>query len=177
MSRYLPTAFAQLHFAWKLYDYALDGRIDREGLDRPITFESDDQRYVWVLPEQIFENDDDFILAFQNNLTIAFGAASITLDRARHEAGFDLPDPIENEREQCIALIYQIRCAFAHDIAEPTWSIKPRYERAYEFGRMEFDLSNLHGEAFRYEHIGGPDRLGAIKDFANDQNLLSPRVR
>ena len=29
---YLPTAFAQLFFAWKLYNHALDGKISREEL-------------------------------------------------------------------------------------------------------------------------------------------------
>ena len=33
---YLPTAFAQLAFAWKLYNYGLEGKIDREALDIPL---------------------------------------------------------------------------------------------------------------------------------------------
>src|ERR1700730_17316726 len=34
--KYLPTAFAQLRFAWKLYNYALEGGVDLERLDVPI---------------------------------------------------------------------------------------------------------------------------------------------
>lgn len=37
--KYLPTAFAQLQFAWKLYNYALDGNINLDALDVPITFQ------------------------------------------------------------------------------------------------------------------------------------------
>jgi hypothetical protein len=175
--QYLPTAFAQLFFSWKLYNYALDGKIDRESLDSDITFQSEDQRQIFVLPNRIFDNDSDFILAFQNNLTIAFGAAAITLDRARHEAGHDLPDPIQSDNDQCIALIYQIRCAFAHDIAEPRWKIKGRYCRAYEFDGINIDLTNLDGEVFIYHQIGGPDRLVAIKDYAVANGIVGERVR
>ena len=174
---YLPTAFAQLFFAWKLYNHALDGKISREQLDVDLTFQSEDQSTVFVLPPRIFDNDDDFILAFENNLTIAFGAAAITLDRTRFEAGHDLPDPIVTEEDQCIALIYQIRCAFAHDIAEPRWKIKERYRRQYAFDGMTFDLSGLDGQVFDYHHIGGPARLISIKDFAAHRLFQGGRVR
>lgn len=174
---YLPTAFAQLFFSWKLYNYALDGKIDRETLDSDITFQSENRSQIFVLPPRIFESEDDFILAFENNLTIAFGAAVITLDRARHEAGHDLPNPIQSENDQCVALIYQIRCAFAHDIAEPRWKIKDRYRRVYEFSGMQFDLTNQDGEVFDYHQIGGPDRLIAIKDYAAANGLVGLRVR
>lgn len=70
------------------------------------------------------EQPEDLIVALENNLTIAFGAAAITLNRVREEIGLKLPFPIETEDEQCIALIYQIRNAFAHDIAEPKWEIE-----------------------------------------------------
>lgn len=36
---YVDTAFSQLAFAWKLYDYALDGRINLAELDRPLTYQ------------------------------------------------------------------------------------------------------------------------------------------
>lgn len=163
---YLATAFSQLFFAWKLYHHALDGKIDREELDSDITFQSDDRRQVFVLPSRIFDNADDFINAFENNLAIAFGAAAISLDRARSEAGHDLPDPIKTENEQCIALMYQLRCAFAHNISKPRWKIKDRYRRTYSFSGMNVDLSGLDGVIFDYDQIGGPDRLIAIKDYA-----------
>ncbi len=174
---YLQTAFAQLHFVWKLYNYALEGNINREELDREITFKSEDGRQIFVLPGRIFESHDDFILAFENNLSITFGAATITLNRSRYEAGHDLPNPIESENEQCIAFVYQLRCAFAHDISEPNWKIKGRFKRKYRFGGMEFDLTNLDGERFAYCHIVGPEYLGFVKDFAVEHLLHSGKVR
>ena len=160
--KYLPTAFGQLAFAWKLYNYGLNGLINPNELDAEVTFEDDD--ITFVIPKALGQ-PEDLLIALENNLTIAFGAASITLNRVREEIGLGLPDPIESENEQCIAIIYQVRKAFAHDIAEPKWEIRDRYRRRYEFGGMQFDLSGLHGEAFRYEHIGGPDKFYAIKDY------------
>ena len=37
--KYLETAFGQLAFAWKLYNYGLDGKIDLAALDIPLRFE------------------------------------------------------------------------------------------------------------------------------------------
>ena len=165
--QYLPTAFANLAFAWKLYNYGLEGKIDIEELDIPITFKEGGM--IWVLPDKIFSTQDDFILALENNLGIAFGAAAITLNRSREEAGIGLPrhDDLSSENHQCIVVIYQIRNAFAHDIAEPKWEIRnPNNRRIYQFGGLKFDLSNVSGQAFKYEDIGGPDALVHIKEFA-----------
>lgn len=160
--KYLPTAFGQLAFAWKLYNYGLNGSIDPAELDAEVTFQEDG--IIFVVPKAL-EQPEDLRIALENNLTIAFGAAAITLNRVREEIDLKLPDPIESENDHCVALIYQIRNAFAHDIAEPKWEIRERYRRVYEFGGMQFDLRCLHGEVFRYEHIGGPDKFYAIKDY------------
>ncbi len=163
--KYLNTAFGQLAAAWKLYHYALEGKIDLETLDIPLTFK--DNGMVLVLPDKIFDTPDDLILFFENNLSVQFGAAVITLDRAREEAGIPLPANIESEADQFIAATYQIRNAFAHDISEPRWHItKVPYRRAYAFGGMAIDLTARHGTAFEYEHIGGPDVLFRMKDYA-----------
>ena len=98
-------------------------------------------------------------------MTIAFGAAAIKLNRTREELNIPLPYPIVDDRYQCIALIYQIRNAFAHDIAEPTWQINERYRREYAFRELHVDLTNLDGVGFQYGHIGGPDEMFRIKDF------------
>jgi hypothetical protein len=160
--KYLPTAFGQLAFAWKLYNYGLDGKIDPAELDAEVTFQDEDM--LFVVPKALGDSND-LLIALENNLTIAFGAAAITLNRVREEIGIPLPDPIDTEQDQCVALIYQIRNAFAHDIAEPIWRINGRYRRAYEFGRMKFDLTDLDGEVFRYEQLGGPDKFFAVKDY------------
>lgn len=117
--KYLPTAFAQLQFAWKLYNYALEGNINLDALDVPITFQEDGM--MFVLPDRVLHTNDDMIIALENMLGVAFGAAAITLNRSREEAGIPFPRVIESEVDQFVVLAYQIRNAFAHDISEPRW--------------------------------------------------------
>ncbi len=171
--KYLSTAFGQLAAAWKLYNYALEGRIDLDALDIPLTFK--EGTMLLVLPDKIFDTNDDLILFFENNLSIHFGAAAITLNRAREEAGIPLPNEIVSEDEQFISVVYQIRNAFAHDISEPRWHMNERYRRRFEFGRMLIDLTELNQEHFRYEQIGGPDILFRMKDYA-EARLFSPMI-
>ena len=163
---YLETAFQQLAFAWKLYNYACEGRIDLDTLDRPITY-TDDDGMILVLPDRILNTPDDLILALENNLGIAFGAAAITLNRCREEAGIALSHDFNSEVDQFAGAAYQIRNAFAHDIAEPRWNItNPRFARVYEFGGMRIDLTTVGTKHFEYADIGGPDRLFHMKEYA-----------
>ena len=94
------------------------------------------------------------------------GAAAITLNRCREEAGIRLADPIQTEIDQFAGVAYQIRNAFAHDIAEPRWKItNPRFARSYEFGGIRVDLSNVGTKRFEYQDIGGPDVLFCMKSY------------
>src|SRR4051812_12475382 len=123
--RYIETAFGQLAFAIKLMQAAEDGLLYLDSIDRPLTIAEGPS--VLVLPDRVLASTDDLILACQNNVTIAYGAAAITLNRCREEASVPLPDPIVSEADQWVALVYQIRNAFAHDIAEPRWRTNKRY--------------------------------------------------
>ncbi len=160
---YLDTAFAHLELSIKLMHAAEQGRIRREDIDLPLTIAQG--KSFLVLNDQAIQTDDDFINSFQNNVSISFGAAAITLNRCREEWKINLPDPIATERDQWIALVYQIRNAFAHDIAEPKWEIKPRYARSYKVGWVEADLSALNGQPFDYYQLGGPEALFILKDY------------
>ena len=80
-----------------------------------------------------------------------------------------LPDPIRDERDQWVGLTYQIRNAFAHDIAEPRWHISAaRFAREYIVGPVRADLSQLHGVPFDYSHVGGVDGLFRLKAYGDD---------
>lgn len=165
--RYIESAFGQLAFAVKLMDAAEDGRLDVETIDRPLTIA--DGPAIWVLPDRVLDSPDDLILACQNNVTIAYGAAAITLNRCREEAGATLPVDIISECDQWISLVYQIRNAFAHDIAEPRWQIsKVRYAREYQVGPVSADLRTVHGAHFEYSHVGGPEGLYRLKCYGDD---------
>jgi hypothetical protein len=162
--KYLDTAFGQLAFAWKLYNYGLEGKIDLSDLDKPLTFQ--EGGIVLVLPDKVLDSEEDLIIALTNNLGIAFGAAAITLNRCREEAGMALADPIQTEVDQFCGVVYQIRNAFAHDISEPRWNItNRRFARAYEFGGIRIDLTDVGNKHFEYQDIGGPDVLFRMREF------------
>lgn len=163
--KYLDTAFQQLEFAWKLYNYVSEGRVDLAELDKAITFE--EGKSILVLQDRLLNSPDDLVIACENLLGISFGAAAITLNRSREEAGISLPDPIQSETDQFVSLAYQIRNAFAHDIAEPRWNMtNPRYARVYEFGGIRVNLSNVGNKTFEYADIGGPEVLFWMKHYA-----------
>ncbi|QJP07678.1 hypothetical protein [Pseudomonas multiresinivorans] len=172
---FLDTAFRQLAFAWKLHNYACEGNLDLDVLDRPITY-TDGGSSIFVLPDKVLNSHNDLILALENNLVIAFGAAAITLNRCREEAGIALGQDFQSETNNFSAVVYQIRNAFAHDIAEPKWNITdPRYARVYEFGDMRFDLTAVGRKPFEYQDIGGPDAIFRIKEYA--QRMVWPDFR
>ncbi len=168
--KYLPNAFEQLKFAIKLQCYGLDGKINRQDLDVSLT--SKDGRVEQIMHDQIFSSDDELLIALEKNVLVAFGVAAITLNRAREERHPAFPENIDSENEQCIGLIYQIRNAFAHDIIEPRWEIRhQKYQREYNFGGIQVDLSNVHKNLFEYKDIGGANIFFEIKEYA-DQNIL-----
>lgn len=163
---YIDTAFQQLEFAWELCAHVQKGNVNLEKLDTSITFQ--EGKSVLVLADRVFQDMSKLMIACQSNLSITFGAAAITLNKCREEAGLELPNPIVSEVDQFIALAYQIRNAFAHDISEPRWNItKLRYARHYSFGGIEVDLSSVADKAFEYSDIGGPETLLHMKRYAS----------
>jgi hypothetical protein len=162
--RYIDTAFQQLEFAWKLYNFALEGHIDLDEIDKPLTFREGTS--ILALSDKLLHTQNDLVLACENNLGIVFGAAAITLNRCREEAHVSLADPIISEIDQFASLAYQIRNAFAHDIAEPHWNMNnQRFARAYQFGGIRVDLTNVGNKLFDYADIGGPEVLFWMKDY------------
>ena len=162
--KFIMTAFTNLELALKMLAVAEDGILTRASI-------KDGESIVWtsgkshvVLPDKSFETNDDFILALQNNVTIAFGAAAITLNVCREEMGYSLPDVIETPHDQVVSLVYQIRNCFAHDIAEPRWVIaRDRYKRVYDLGYKQVDLIDKNGKHFEYDDIGGLDTLTVLR--------------
>ncbi len=164
--RFIDTAFQQLSFAIKLMQAAEDGVLDVETIDTPLTIHEGTS--VLVLPDRVLATQNDLILACQNNLTIAVGAAAITLNRCREEASVVLPNPIVNELDQWVALVYQIRNAFAHDIAAPKWQINDRYRREYAVAGVRVDLRRMNEQRFDYPDLGGLESLFRLKRFGED---------
>jgi hypothetical protein len=162
--KFIMTAFTNLDLALKMLAVAEDGVLTTENI-------RDGESIVWtsgkshaVLSDRSFASNEDFVLALQNNVTIAFGAAAITLNVCREEMGYPVPDVIESPQDQVVSLVYQIRNCFAHDIAEPRWVItRDRYKRVYDLGYKTVDLTGVNGKPFEYDDIGGLDTLAVLR--------------
>ena len=67
-------------------------------------------------------------------------------------------------------LVYAVRNAFAHGIAEPKWLVHPRYQRTIRLTlankEIVIDLAAVNEQEFAYEHIGGFANWLNIKDRA-----------
>jgi hypothetical protein len=172
---HIETAFLQLSFAIKLWNFLDTNPIDKEKFDIDLTIRDSDN--CVCLSEGEFHTYDDLILASENNISIAFGATALTLWEAikEHNAiSTKQLNPKSNQKDSLAALSYMLRCCFAHGTAAPVWSIQdPKYKILYRVGNKAIDLSTIaDGQAFDYQSIGGYETLWLLRDVALNIGLL-----
>jgi len=171
----IDTAFLQLSFAIKLWHFLEEHPISRNEFDIDLTIT--DPGNCVSLPANEFETYQDVQLAAENNISICFGTASISLWEAIRERKNILPsklNPCNNPIDELAALSYMIRCCFAHGPATPVWSIKNnKYKIKYRVGNKYIDLSSVKdNQPFDYSSIGGYETLWLLKDEAQAKGLL-----
>lgn len=172
---HVDTAFLQLAFAIKLNTFMIEHPFDRGIFDIDPTITSEGN--CVCLPGNQFHTDDALLLASENNISIAFGAASITLWEAIREHGSISSKslkPQANGDQSLAALSYMIRCCFAHGSAAPKWSIQdPKYRCTYYLGNKVIDLSSIQNDqVFDYKSIGGYETLWMLKGEARHRGLI-----
>lgn len=172
---HIETAFLQLAFALKLWHFFSSTPPDKEAFDIALTVNTPGS--MVYLPHGQFERIDDLILATENNINICFGAAAITLWEALNETGkykpTKFPTPLNTQEEKIAALIYMLRCCFAHGMAIPTWDIRAsKYRIVYKIGNKTIDLTSLNGQVFSYESIGGYETLWFLRYEVADRGML-----
>lgn len=100
----------------------------------------------------------------------SFGASAIALDNLLEATGRGRDPTSTDEFNSLWAVVYAVRNAFAHGIANPTWVVNVKYQRKIEIalnGRKEIiDLAALNGETFDYPQIGGFANWFRMKDRA-----------
>lgn len=172
---HITTAFFQLSFAIKLWHFLDVHPIDLKSFDVSLTIQ--DTGNCVCLPEAEFNTYQDLQLAAENNISIAFGTAAITLWEAireyRNLSAKDLK-PDKNMKDNLAALSYMLRCCFAHGTAAPVWSIKDKkYKLKYSVGNKTIDLSAISdGTPFDYDTIGGYETLWLLRASALSIGLL-----
>lgn len=173
--QHIETAFHQLSFAIKLWNYTDLEKIDKEAFDIDLTIQEVNNCVVLLGNE--FKTYTDLIIASENNISICFGAASLTLWEAIREKTNYEPkslDPQADKKQNLASLSYMIRCCFAHGTAAPVWSIyNQKYKTQYNIGNKTVDLSQVtNGQAFDYSSIGGYETLWILKNEAEAQQML-----
>lgn len=172
---YINSAFLQLSFAIKLWRFLDNHPIEKDQFDIDVTIE--DSKNSVCLPQNEFNSYSDIILASENNISICFGIASITLWEAINEKGEystnRLPNPLKTENQKIAGLIYMIRCCFAHGTALPKWKINnKKYEIIYYIDSTSVDLRSVNKTEFYYESIGGYETLWRLRDIAISNKIL-----
>ena len=80
----------------------------------------------------------------RNNVVMAFGTTAIATDKAMHVLFGDYNPDDTTDLGSARAIVYQIRCAFAHDPLNPVWTPKPaRYKHTY---RLNVQVPRASGE-------------------------------
>jgi hypothetical protein len=161
---HINQAFLQLEFSIKLLTYAELREIDKEEFDTDLLIGQGDLSFS----HSTFDTYEDLMLAAHNNFNITVGFTAIVLDSSFNSVGI-LPNPNDRSPEGALrALIYMIRCAYAHNMMYPKWEVKGPYAQILEVPLrneiLKLDLTQKHGAPFDMQDIGGYKNYFNIKD-------------
>ncbi|MCC7167678.1 MAG: hypothetical protein IT565_08905 [Rhodospirillales bacterium] len=161
-------AFRLLEFSIRVLKYLELPEVDFDLFGEEMT--------ILLEQENITFNDGYFTSATNAKQTAGiavganFGATAIALDNLFEATGRQRNLDSTAEFDTLWALIYAVRNAFAHGIANPTWNVKESRRRkiniALAGNNTVVDLAALHDCAFEYTQIGGFGNWLRIKDRA-----------
>ncbi len=161
-------SFLHLVFANKLLFYCEQEKIDPAEFDTDLIVRL--ERESLRFPTGHFSDPNGINRAASVGVSLAFGGSALALHQTFEVAGVDADPLSEDGLSKLCTLVYMVRCAYAHRVADPRWEVRNRYRRSIELelggGRVEIDLSALHGERFRFDHLGGHGNWFRIKDRA-----------
>jgi Family of unknown function (DUF5677) len=150
-------AFTQLEFVIKLLSYSELGHIKPEDFDTDHLVKL--ERGSLHFPIGKFSSQDAIVRAASITVLQAFSATVLVLDKAFEAKGMQ-PNPEASDAGELLrTLIYMVRCAEAHGLADPRWEVRGRYRRVLKFDiegeQLSLDLAALDGQPFAIEQIGG----------------------
>lgn len=161
----IDLSFRLFEFCIRTMCYAERGDFNIELFcqDIQLNFEEGNVAYN----NDLFKSSEDIILASQMSVGAAFGSTAICLDKA-----------LGKEKSDCAnfqaikKFIGQVRNAFAHSIAAPSWYVKSHNLEAIDLSFISgptIDLNELNGCEFEYSQIGGLEFWYKVKDYATKQ--------
>ena len=165
--------FRQLEFAIKLLSYIELGKIN------PADFDTDQLVQLSAgnlhFPSVNFQSMDALIRAASLNVVIAFSATTLVLDQAFDATGIKPDFRRSDDDGKLRLLVYMVRCAYAHGVAYPRWSVTNKKAGVLtvnvEGQTIKLDLARLHGQVFEINQIGGYENWYRIRNAS--QRLFS----
>ena len=147
----------QLEFSIRLLSYCELDKMDPQKFDTDHLILLKEENIHF--PKGHFSDLDNIIRAASVSVSLAFAASALALDKAYEVAGLK-PDPSSEDNSiKLRTLVYMVRCAYAHGIAEPKWKVKGKYRKLFSIEldgeTIEIDFPVLDGTNFAYEQIGG----------------------
>ena len=161
-------AFHQLEFAIRLLSYCELGNLDLHEFD---------QDHLTMLPAGSlhfprgkFADVDSVVAAASVNVLITFSASVLVLDQAFEAAGIKFDPQPSDDIVRLRTLVYMVRCAHAHRLADPQWHVSPKYRQrmmlTVDGMNIDLDLAVLDQASFDIEAIGGYLGWYRIRDAA-----------
>ena len=159
-------AFRLLEFAIRTMCYFELGKVDI-GLFGQNTIILDENGNI-NFNGNYFSSKDNAVIVSQINVGAAFGASAIQLNKFFETAGTKRNPDSDDLVSTLSCLVYAVRNAFAHEIADPKWKIDKKYRKKLnielEGDKITIALDTLHGCEFKYEQIGGLGNWYKIKN-------------
>ena len=162
----IDIAFLQLEFSLKLLTFCELGKIDPVEFDTDLTVRLENGNLSY--PFEHFSQPENIVRAAAVSVSLAAGATAFVLDKTWEVAGVARNPKSEDPSAQLRAVVYMVRCAYAHGIAEPRWEVRGDYRRTFEFRLpeepVELNLRELDGRGFDFDDLGGYRTWFAIRD-------------
>lgn len=150
-------AFQVLEFAIKLLCHCELGHLDRASFDADVLLRFPNENLDF--PSGTFDSNESVVLAAKLNVSICFGVTALALNAAYDEAGITNRPTSRDPSDELRTLVYMVRCAFAHNPANPCWNAKGDFARVLTLSvcdpALNIDLAALHNRPFDYADIGG----------------------
>ncbi len=159
-------AFRLLEFSIRVLTYFELGKVDLHLFGQDTTIQLDEENLTF--DDGHFSSGEEAELAAKIAVGASFGTSAIALDNLFEATDLNRNPASNDEFYLLWTLIYAVRNAFAHGVADPRWVVKGKYQREIEISiagrKTVINLAALDGHEFDYSHIGGFAKWFQIKD-------------
>jgi len=165
----IDIAFRQLEFAIKLLSFCELDHINPKDFDTDHVVLLDGGNLHF--PPGQFSDQDSLNRAASISVLLAFSASVLLLDKGFEAIGI-APNPEASDNVGKLrVLIYMVRCAQAHGIADPHWEVRGKFARTITVDvagtQISLDLAALHGQRFHIDQLGGYENWYRVRAAAD----------